>query len=163
MYFVSLKLFPYWVSFLVNTFVTDRIRSYLTSSKPRYRASLVAQMVKSLPAMQETQVWPLGWDNPLEKGMGKPLHYSCLENSMHRGAWWATVHGVTKSLTWLNSYHTHKPRYNRNIILNIGNFRPIYINQTNKLKPPSIPDIISVLNISQITSPKIYLGLFSIY
>ena len=116
-------------------------------------------MVKSLPAMQETQVWPLGWDDPLEKGMGKPLHYSCLENSMHRGAWWATVHGVTKSLTWLNSYHTHKPRYNRNIVLNIDKPRHIYINQTNKLKPPSI----IVLNISQIMNPKIYLGQFFIY
>ena len=27
---------------------------------------------------------------------GYPLQYSCLENSMHRGAWWATVHGITK-------------------------------------------------------------------
>ena len=33
------------------------------------RASLVAQMVKNLPAMQETQVWSLGWGDPLEKGM----------------------------------------------------------------------------------------------
>ena len=31
-----------------------------------------------------------------------PLQYSCLENSMDRGAWWATVHGVTKSLTQLS-------------------------------------------------------------
>ena len=31
--------------------------------------SLVAQMVKNLPAMQETQVWTLGWEDPLEKGM----------------------------------------------------------------------------------------------
>ena len=30
---------------------------------------------------------------------GNPLQYSCLENSMHRGAWWATVHAVTKSRT----------------------------------------------------------------
>ena len=30
---------------------------------------------------------------------GYPLQYSCLENSMDRGAWWATVHGVTKSCT----------------------------------------------------------------
>ena len=30
-------------------------------------------------------------------GNGKPLRYSCLENSMDRGAWWATVHGVAKS------------------------------------------------------------------
>ena len=32
-------------------------------------ASLAAQMVKNLPAMQETQVWFLGWEDPLEKGM----------------------------------------------------------------------------------------------
>ena len=31
------------------------------------------------------------------EGNGNPLQYSCLENSMDRGAWWATVHGVTKS------------------------------------------------------------------
>ena len=30
-------------------------------------------------------------------GNGNPLQYSCLENSMDRGAWWATVHGVTKN------------------------------------------------------------------
>ena len=36
------------------------------------------------------------------------LQYSCLENSMDRGAWWATVHGVTKSWSKLNIYrHTH--------------------------------------------------------
>ena len=33
---------------------------------------------------------------------GYPLQYSCLENSMDRGTWWATVHGVTKSQTQLN-------------------------------------------------------------
>ena len=30
-------------------------------------------------------------------GNGNPLHYSCLENSMDRGAWWATVHGIQKN------------------------------------------------------------------
>ena len=33
------------------------------------------------------------------EGNGYPLQYSCLENSMGRGTWWATVHGVTKSWT----------------------------------------------------------------
>ena len=33
------------------------------------------------------------------EGNGNPLQYSCLENSMDRGAWWATVHGVAKSRT----------------------------------------------------------------
>ena len=47
--------------------------------------------------MLETQVRSLGWEDPLEKGMAThPLRYSCLENSMDRGAWWATVHGVTR-------------------------------------------------------------------
>ena len=33
------------------------------------------------------------------EGNGNPLQYSCLENSLDRGAWWATVHGLTKSCT----------------------------------------------------------------
>ena len=36
------------------------------------------------------------------EGNGNPLQYSCLENSMERGAWWATAHRVTKSQTWLS-------------------------------------------------------------
>ena len=35
------------------------------------------------------------------KGNGYPLQYSCLKNSMDRGAWWATVHGIAKSWTQL--------------------------------------------------------------
>ena len=58
-------------------------------------ASLVAQMVKNLPAMQETHVQSLGREDPLEKGIA--THSSCLENPMDREAWRATVHGVTKS------------------------------------------------------------------
>ena len=38
-----------------------------------------------------------------EGGNGNPLQYSCLENFMDRGAWWATVHGVAKTQTWLNN------------------------------------------------------------
>ena len=37
-----------------------------------------------------------------EEGNGNPLQYSCLENSMDRGAWWATVRGVAKSQTNCN-------------------------------------------------------------
>ena len=41
-------------------------------------------------------------------GNSNPLEYSCLENSMARRAWWATVHGVTKSQTWLSDWtHIH--------------------------------------------------------
>ena len=38
------------------------------------------------------------------EGNGNPLQYSCLENPMDRGAWWATVHGVTKSQTQLSDF-----------------------------------------------------------
>ena len=54
--------------------------------------SLMAWMVKNLPVMQETWVQSLGW----EEGYGNPLQYSCLEKSLDRGAWWATVHGITR-------------------------------------------------------------------
>ena len=37
---------------------------------------------------------------------GYPLQYSCLENSMDRGTWWATVHGAAKSQTRLSDQHT---------------------------------------------------------
>ena len=60
----------------------------------------MVQQVKNLPAMQETQdtwVLSLGWDNLLEKGNGYAFHYSCLQNSINRGAWYATGYGVTKS------------------------------------------------------------------
>ena len=51
------------------------------------RASLVAQSVKNLPVVQETQVRSLGGEDPLEKENGNPLQYSCLENPMKGGAW----------------------------------------------------------------------------
>ena len=42
------------------------------------------------------------------EGNGNPLQYSCLENPMNRGSWQATVHGVTKSQTWLSNWHTQE-------------------------------------------------------
>ena len=41
------------------------------------------------------------------EGNSNSLQCSCLENSMDRGGWWATVHGVTKSQTRLSETHTH--------------------------------------------------------
>ena len=49
--------------------------------------------------MQETRVQSLGWEDPLGEGNGNPLQYSFLENSIDRGAWWATVHGITEADT----------------------------------------------------------------
>ena len=56
-------------------------------------------MVQNPSAEQETQVPSLGQKEPLEKGMATHSQYSCLENCKERGAWRATVHGVTKSWT----------------------------------------------------------------
>ena len=58
------------------------------------RASPLAQRAKNPPAMQEI---PGSGRSPGE-GSRYPLQHSCLENSMDRGAWWATVHGVAKEL-----------------------------------------------------------------
>ena len=72
-------------------------------------ASQVALVVKNLPATA-TDVIDLGLITGLGRspagGHGNPLQYSRLENPMDRGAWWATVHGVTKSQTWLHRLST---------------------------------------------------------
>ena len=60
------------------------------------QASLVAQLVKNLPALWETWVWSLGWEDCLEKR--KATHSSIL-------AWRITWHVVTKSQTWLSDFH----------------------------------------------------------
>ena len=46
-----------------------------------------------------------GWKRSPGEGNSYPLQYSCLENPMDRGAWWATVHGVTESWTQLSDEH----------------------------------------------------------
>ena len=78
----------------------------LTADNVWNRASLVAQMVKNLPAMWETQgpIPRSGW-SPAE-GHGNWLQYSCLENLTDRGAWQATGHGVSKSWhDWASNMH----------------------------------------------------------
>ena len=65
-------------------------------------ASLVAQIVKNLPAMQETQVQSMSWQDPLEKGIA--THSSILAWRIPwTGAWPVTVYRITKSQTLLNN------------------------------------------------------------
>ena len=71
-------------------------------------ASQVA-VVKNLPASARDEGSIPGSGRSPGEGHGYSLRYSCLENSMDRGAWWATVHGTTESWTWLNA-HTHTLR-----------------------------------------------------
>ena len=71
-------------------------------------------MVKNLPEMWKSQVGSLAWEDPLQEGMA--IHSSILAERipMDRGAWWATVHGVTKEsdtteqLTQTHTHHTQK-------------------------------------------------------
>ena len=50
---------------------------------------------------EETQVGSLEWEDPLEEGKATHSNILAWENHTDREAWWATVHGVTKSGTWL--------------------------------------------------------------
>ena len=67
-------------------------------------------MVKNGPATAGDERDPgsiLGQEGPLEKDTSHPLYYSCLENSMDRGAWRATVQRVAKSRTQLKRFKMH--------------------------------------------------------
>ena len=56
-------------------------------------------MVKNVPAMRETWVPSLDWEDPLEEGMATHSSILAWKIPMDRGAWQATHHGVTKNLT----------------------------------------------------------------
>ena len=66
-----------------------------------FKAFLVAHLVKSPPAMRETWIQSLGWeDSPGERNR-YPFQYSGLENPGDGGAWWAAIYGVAQSRTQL--------------------------------------------------------------
>ena len=67
-----------------------------------HEASLIAQLIKNPPAMQETPVRFLSWEDPPEEGMATHSSILAWKIPMDRGAWWATVHGVSKSQTRLS-------------------------------------------------------------
>ena len=74
------------------------VQNVLISTKSIW-TSLVAQTVKSLPEVQESQVGSLGWEDPLEKA----THSSILAWRLQgQRAWWVTAHGVSKSWTRLS-------------------------------------------------------------
>ena len=66
-------------------------------------ASLVAQLVKNPPAMQETLVRFLGWEDPLEEDVATHSRILAWRIPMDRGAWWDIVCGVTKCRTRLSN------------------------------------------------------------
>ena len=60
-------------------------------------------MVKKLPAMWETWVQSLGWEDRLEEGMATHSRIIACRIPIDRGAWWAEVQGVAKSRTQLSN------------------------------------------------------------
>ena len=85
--------------FYCKSWRVSKAKANLNLPSDKVGISLVVQMVKNPPAMQGTWVQSLGQEGPLEKGLA--THYSilALENFKDRGAWRATVHGITKSRT----------------------------------------------------------------
>ena len=71
---------------------------------------LATLVIKNLPAnardVKDMNSFP-GWRKSPGERNGNPLQYSCLENAMDRGAWQATVHGITKSQTRLKQLSMH--------------------------------------------------------
>ena len=64
---------------------------------------------KNLPAMLETWLRSLGWEDPLEEGMATHSSILAWRIPMDRGAWWATVRGVARSRTGLSNPAQHRP------------------------------------------------------
>ena len=91
----------YWQIFYTSN-INTRLPQWLKGKEPSYNTG-------------ETDSFPgSGW-SPGE-GHGNPLQYSCLENPMDRGAWWATVHRVTKSQTRLKRLITQLHFYHGSFI-----------------------------------------------
>ena len=80
------------------------------------------------------QIQSLGLEDPLEHG--SVLQYSCLENPMDRGAWWATVPRVTKSWTQLKHLFNFYAEYIMRNKLESRLLREISITLDMQMKPP---------------------------
>ena len=79
----------------------------------------------------------LGSGRPPGEGNGNPLQYSCLGNPMDRGAWWATVHGVSKSILAMERYSAFKRKeilMNATARMNLSDIMPSEIRKTQKDK-----------------------------
>ena len=95
-----------WQEVSKDIYIQIYIHIYLSAYIPTHMGFPSVSVVKNLPAVQEIQVPSLGWEDPLEREW-QPTLVFLLENSMDRGAWRATVYGVTKSQTQLKPLRTH--------------------------------------------------------
>ena len=105
---IKLIFFPLWLLLLLSlphcsdsTFIINDALGFTFLSAIHFLPQVsinfsipYMEMIRSLHAIQETQVRSLGWEDPQEKEI---LQYSCLENPMDGETWQATVHGVSKT------------------------------------------------------------------
>ena len=102
-------LAPNFLFLSLSLFVSLKQKKAVTRGS--LSASQVALIVKNPPAnagdVRDSGLIPGSGRSP-GGGHGNPLQYSCLENPMDRGAWWAAVHGVPKSRTRLKRLSTHR-------------------------------------------------------
>ena len=94
--------------------------------------------------MQETWVRSLDQEDPLEKGMA--IQYSCLENPIDRGAWWATVHRVTKSQAWVVTEQQHSIYYSQKLPGNLEWCKLLFIELTKHFHGISLKSLRSVVS-----------------
>ena len=101
-YQVSMKIWSKWKSHTLLMKMENDTTTWENSVVLSAWAPQVVLMVKNSPAnagnIRDTGSIPGSGRSP-GGGHGTPLQYSCLENPMDRGAWWATVHRFTKSWT----------------------------------------------------------------
>ena len=139
---VWLVCHPYlWAPITIGPFAWDSPSLHLLTW---CKASRVARVVQNLPAnvgvAEGSGLIPGSGRSPgIENG--NPLQNSCLDNSMGRGAWWATVHGVTKNQTWLSDWahrHTHTS-WCENVKYFLWRSSKIYKNIQNRIIKPMHP------------------------
>ena len=116
-----LKILTFWMSWILQAFIPSlslllKLLSWYLLKKILHKKFYlqVALVIKNPPASagdaREASSIPGAGRSPGE-GNGNPRQYSCLENPMDREAWWATVHGVAKSRTWLSDFTFTFQRY----------------------------------------------------
>ena len=109
-------------------------------------SSLVAQTVKNLPAMWETGVCSLGWEEPLEDSVATHSSILAWRVPMDREAWRATVHGVAKSRIRTERLSTaqHRQRSGKGSTCNAGDSKDVGLipgsRRSRQLTPVFLPE-----------------------
>ena len=98
----SLGLFQLWLSYKLLIFSDPKISPFCCPKPLLFVGMSIPWAMASTPSLKISE--SPGWahiGSPIHLN-GNPLQYSCLENSMDRKAWWAIIHGVSKSQTRLS-------------------------------------------------------------